>query len=166
MYTRQAVVGGTASSGVIICFLRIITKAALPATCSGLRASTALYFALSGLLSLACFVVYHSVLPRLGVVRFYKQKRIDGERKARKVASAGGVVVACLSAHVGLSRCQEYWRPIISLLHMHAHEHVCLCAYNLSHAASLELSPRPSLLEAEGALHNMRDDDQVWVGGL
>lgn len=80
LYPRtQAVVGGTASSGVIICFLRIITKAALPPTRAGLRSSTALYFALSGLLSLACFVVYHSVLPRLGVVRYYKQKRLECE---------------------------------------------------------------------------------------
>jgi hypothetical protein len=76
----QAVVGGTASSGVIICCLRIITKAALPPTRAGLRSSTALYFALSGLLSLACFVVYHSVLPRLEVVKYYKQKRQDGEQ--------------------------------------------------------------------------------------
>jgi hypothetical protein len=74
----QAVVGGTASSGVIICVLRIVTKAALPPTRAGLRSSTALYFALSGLLSLACFVVYHSVLPRLGVVQHYRQKRLEG----------------------------------------------------------------------------------------
>jgi equilibrative nucleoside transporter 1/2/3 len=79
MLHLQAVVGGTASSGVIICFLRIITKAALPSTRAGLRSSTALYFALSGLLSLACFVVYLSVLPRLGVVQYYKQKRLDCE---------------------------------------------------------------------------------------
>jgi len=78
----QAVVGGTASSGVIICFLRIITKAALPATRTGLRSSTALYFALSGLLSLSCFVVYHSVLPRLGIVQYYRQKRQEGEAKS------------------------------------------------------------------------------------
>lgn len=75
----QAVVGGTASSGVIICVLRVITKAALPPTRAGLRSSTALYFALSGLLSLTCFVVYRWVMPRLGVVQYYKQKRQDGE---------------------------------------------------------------------------------------
>eukprot|EP00775_Hariotina_reticulata_P011647 gene11647-11792_t len=70
-YTH-AVVGGTASSGVIICLLRIVTKAALPPTRAGLRSSTAIYFALSGVICLLCFFVYHSVLPRLGVVRYYK----------------------------------------------------------------------------------------------
>jgi hypothetical protein len=81
----QAVVGGTASSGVIICCLRVITKAALPPTRAGLRSSTALYFALSGLLSLACFVVYHSVLPKLGVVQYFKQKRAEGECRQHRV---------------------------------------------------------------------------------
>jgi equilibrative nucleoside transporter 1/2/3 len=68
----QAVVGGTASSGVIICLLRVVTKAALPPTRAGLRTSTAIYFALSGVICLLCFFVYYSVLPRLGVVRYYK----------------------------------------------------------------------------------------------
>jgi hypothetical protein len=80
----QAVVGGTASSGVIICCLRVITKAALPPTRAGLRSSTALYFALSGLLSLACFVVYYTVLPKLGIVQYYKQKKAEGECRGER----------------------------------------------------------------------------------
>ncbi|WIA30418.1 hypothetical protein OEZ86_000502 [Tetradesmus obliquus] len=71
-YTH-AVVGGTASSGVIICLLRIATKAALPPTRAGLRKSTAIYFSISGGITLACFAVYYAVLPRLGVVRYYKR---------------------------------------------------------------------------------------------
>jgi hypothetical protein len=66
---------------VIICCVRIVTKSALPPTRTGQRSSTALYFALSGLLSLACFVVYHSVLPRLEVVKYYKQKRQDASEQ-------------------------------------------------------------------------------------
>lgn len=71
-YTH-AVVGGTASSGVIICLLRIATKAALPPTRAGLRESTAIYFSISGGITLSCFAVYYAVLPRLGVVRYYKR---------------------------------------------------------------------------------------------
>ncbi|KAF8069407.1 ETN8 [Scenedesmus sp. PABB004] len=68
----QAVVGGTASSGVLICLLRIATKASLPATRAGLRRSTALYFAAAGCISAVCWVIFHSVLPRLGVVRHFR----------------------------------------------------------------------------------------------
>ncbi|KAF6258945.1 nucleoside transporter-domain-containing protein [Scenedesmus sp. NREL 46B-D3] len=71
-YTH-AVVGGTASSGVIICLLRIATKAALPPTRAGLRKSTAIYFSISGGITLCCFAVYYAVLPRLGVVRYHKR---------------------------------------------------------------------------------------------
>jgi equilibrative nucleoside transporter 1/2/3 len=73
------VVGGTASSGLIICLLRVATKAALPPDRTGLRRSTAAYFGLSGLLCAACCVVFHSVLPRLGVVQHYKWLRAGGE---------------------------------------------------------------------------------------
>lgn len=74
----QAVVGGTASSGVIICLLRVLTKAALPATRAGLRKSTSLYFGISGAICLACWGIYYAVLPRLGVVRHYKQINAAG----------------------------------------------------------------------------------------
>lgn len=76
----QAVVGGTASSGVIICLLRIATKAALPPTRAGLRKSTAIYFSISGGITLSCFAVYYAVLPRLGVVRYYKRGPAAGEQ--------------------------------------------------------------------------------------
>ena len=39
LHTLQAVVVGTASSGVLVSLLRIATKAALPGTTAGLRAS-------------------------------------------------------------------------------------------------------------------------------
>ncbi|KAI8465416.1 MAG: hypothetical protein J3K34DRAFT_473490 [Monoraphidium minutum] len=73
-YTH-AIVGGTASSGALISALRIATKAALPPTRAGLRASTAAYFGISAACSLACFGVYSAVLPRLGVVAYWRQRR-------------------------------------------------------------------------------------------
>lgn len=67
--SAQAVVGGTASSGFVVCALRIVTKAALPATPAGLRASTALYFASAAGISAACFVAYRWLQPRLAALR-------------------------------------------------------------------------------------------------
>lgn len=65
----HAVVGGTASSGLLISLLRIITKAAFPEDVAGLRASTAIYFALSAALSAACLVTHRYLLPQLPMVR-------------------------------------------------------------------------------------------------
>lgn len=152
--------GGTASSGVIICFLRIITKAALPATRAGLRSSTALYFALSGLLSLSCFVVYHSVLPRLGIVQYYRQKRQEG--KANSTHHAHCQHCLALDALMAAS-----CRPMSSLpcqrppLSCHVLSSAVWISAPVWPVAALELSPQPSLLEAEGALHGLHEDDQV-----
>ena len=71
-------VSGTASSGLLICLLRIATKAALPSTPEGLRKSTGIYFAAAGALTLACCVVHVAVLPRLPVVKYYRC--VDGRR--------------------------------------------------------------------------------------
>ena len=71
--------GGTASSGVVISLLRIVTKASLPATKEGLRASTAVYFTLAAAISLSCCVVYGYVIPRLGVVVYWRRKRAQGQ---------------------------------------------------------------------------------------
>lgn len=76
----QAVVGGTASSGVIICCLRILTKATLPATRAGLHQSTSIYFAMSGVICLLCWCIYYAVLPRLAVVRHFRQKSAGGKQ--------------------------------------------------------------------------------------
>lgn len=59
-----------------------MTKAALPATRAGLRRSTAVYFAMSGALCLACWGIYYAVLPRLGIVRYYKRLAAGGEPTA------------------------------------------------------------------------------------
>ena len=61
----QALVAGTAISGVVVSFLRISTKAILPDTPQGLRASANLYFFLAALTCAGCVVVYCFVLPKL-----------------------------------------------------------------------------------------------------
>lgn len=72
-YTH-AIIRGTASSGLIICLLRLATKATLPATPEGLRASTAIYFTLAAVISAACVVVYTVVMPRLPALQYYHEK--------------------------------------------------------------------------------------------
>ncbi|GIL83429.1 hypothetical protein Vretimale_11208 [Volvox reticuliferus] len=68
----QAVVTGTASSGLLVCLLRIASKASFESgadsaagRAAGLRNGTRLYFALAGLMSLSCLILYDTLLPRL-----------------------------------------------------------------------------------------------------
>jgi equilibrative nucleoside transporter 1/2/3 len=72
----QAVVGGTAFSGVAVSLLRIITKAMFSSSSSarfGLRASAQLYFLLSAAVCAACYYVYNSLIPALPAVQYYRQ---------------------------------------------------------------------------------------------
>ncbi|GIL53109.1 hypothetical protein Vafri_8793 [Volvox africanus] len=71
----QAVVTGTASSGLLVCLLRIASKASFESGADseaerarGLRDGTRLYFALAGLMSLSCLILYDTLLPRLRTV--------------------------------------------------------------------------------------------------
>lgn len=52
----QAIFAGTASSGVLVSILRIITKASLPQTPQGLRASAHFYFIVSTIILLCCML--------------------------------------------------------------------------------------------------------------
>lgn len=64
----QAVFAGTASSGVLVSILRIITKASLPQTPQGLRTSANLYFLLSTFLLLCC-IFCSNLLYKLPVMQ-------------------------------------------------------------------------------------------------
>ncbi|KAG6549084.1 hypothetical protein Mapa_009310 [Marchantia paleacea] len=55
----QAFVAGTAACGVLVSALRIVTKAAFPATIDGLRMSANLYFIVSGCFLAFCIVAYN-----------------------------------------------------------------------------------------------------------
>jgi solute carrier family 29 (equilibrative nucleoside transporter), member 1/2/3 len=61
----QALIAGTAISGVSVSFLRIVTKALLPATPAGLRTSADLYFLLAAGTCGCCVYIHSIVLPRL-----------------------------------------------------------------------------------------------------
>ncbi|KAL6226330.1 PREDICTED: equilibrative nucleotide transporter 8 [Fragaria vesca subsp. vesca] len=64
----QAVFAGTASSGVIICVLRISTKAMLPQTPKGLKTSAHLYFIVS-IIILLCCILCSNLLYKLRVMQ-------------------------------------------------------------------------------------------------
>lgn len=75
--TSQAVVGGTASAGTLICIIRAITKAAAPETPEGTRRASDAYFFMAVAIAAACFIVYGWVVPRLAVVKYYRKQRLD-----------------------------------------------------------------------------------------
>lgn len=69
----QAVVAGNASAGVLVCTLRIITKASLPQSVNGLRTSTRIYFFISIVIELMCFFCFN-LLYRLPTIQYYITK--------------------------------------------------------------------------------------------
>ncbi|KAL4428588.1 hypothetical protein ABPG77_008900 [Micractinium sp. CCAP 211/92] len=73
----QALVAGTAVSGVVVSVLRVVTKATLPDTEHGLRQSANLYFTITALVCAACVVVHSHVLPRLPAVKQYRHAALE-----------------------------------------------------------------------------------------
>ncbi|KAF4363740.1 equilibrative nucleotide transporter 8 [Cannabis sativa] len=75
----QAVFAGTASSGVIVSFLRISTKALLPQNSKGLRTSAHLYFLFSTMILLCC-IICSNLLFKLPVMQ--KLSKIEEQTEA------------------------------------------------------------------------------------
>lgn len=88
----QAVVAGTAASGVLVSFLRILTKAVYPQDAYGLRKSANLYFAVSIVVMAIC-IVFYNVAPRLPVMKYYRELKIQAinEEKEEKGPVTGAV---------------------------------------------------------------------------
>ncbi|KAI8528332.1 hypothetical protein RHMOL_Rhmol12G0141400 [Rhododendron molle] len=86
----QAVVAGTAASGVLVSFLRIFTKAVYPQDAHGLRQSANLYFAVSIAIMVICIVLYN-VAHRLPVIKYYNDLKIQAvnEEKEEKGSRTG-----------------------------------------------------------------------------
>ncbi|GLT36541.1 hypothetical protein SLA2020_109130 [Shorea laevis] len=72
----QAVVAGTAGSGVLVSVLRILTKAIYPQDEDGLRKSANLYFA-TGIVIMAICIVLYNIAHRLPVMKYYEQLKIQ-----------------------------------------------------------------------------------------
>ncbi|KAI3733523.1 hypothetical protein L6452_12966 [Arctium lappa] len=72
----QAVVAGTAASGVLISILRIFTKAVYSQDTHGIRKSANLYFIVSIAVMFIC-IVLHNVAHRLPVIKHYNDLKIQ-----------------------------------------------------------------------------------------
>lgn len=72
----QAVVAGTAASGVLVSLLRVITKAAYSQSESGLRSSANLYFTVSIILMVIC-IIFYNMADRLPVIKYYKELKMQ-----------------------------------------------------------------------------------------
>lgn len=66
----QALMAGTSGSGFLVSLLRVVTKASLPSTFTGLRISATIYFLVSFLFVLLCLASF-MYLPRTEFVQFY-----------------------------------------------------------------------------------------------
>ncbi|KAF0899498.1 hypothetical protein E2562_019981 [Oryza meyeriana var. granulata] len=82
----QAVVAGTAASGVLVSALRVITKGVYPQDAHGLRKSAILYFLVSIVVMIICIVCYN-VADKLPVVVYYKNIK----KRAQKAEEDGGM---------------------------------------------------------------------------
>eukprot|EP00951_Prasinocladus_malaysianus_P024223 scaffold208475_cov43-Prasinocladus_malaysianus.AAC.1 len=71
----QAVTTGTAVSGLFVCVLRIITKAAGGHGAAGLRLSSYVYFSMSAVIAGICIVLDTCVMPSLPVIRYYSRSK-------------------------------------------------------------------------------------------
>lgn len=88
----QAVVAGTAASGVLVSLLRIFTKAVYPQDVHGLRNSAILYFIVGIVLMIIC-IVFYNVAHRLPVIKYYNDLKIQAvnEDKTEKGSLSGPV---------------------------------------------------------------------------
>ncbi|XP_062110284.1 equilibrative nucleotide transporter 1 [Humulus lupulus] len=98
----QAVVAGTAGSGVLVSFLRIFTKSVYPQDAHGLRKSANLYFAVSVVVMVICIVLYNVAL-RLPVMKYYRELKIQAvnEEEEEKGPLTGAVWRSTLWEIVG-----------------------------------------------------------------
>ncbi|KAI4382598.1 hypothetical protein MLD38_008543 [Melastoma candidum] len=79
----QAVVAGTAASGVLISLLRVITKAAYPQDSEGLRQSANLYFAV-GIVIMALCIVFYNIADRLPVIKYFKELKMQAVNEEKE----------------------------------------------------------------------------------
>jgi solute carrier family 29 (equilibrative nucleoside transporter), member 1/2/3 len=98
----QALVAGTAVSGVAISLLRIITKASLPETGPGQTAATTVFFAVAGALCAAAAVAYGVALPRARAARLLAAGHVEARGEGGGGESGGGAPAALTAPHHSL----------------------------------------------------------------
>ncbi|XP_010905297.1 equilibrative nucleotide transporter 1 [Elaeis guineensis] len=102
----QAVVAGTAASGVLVSAMRIVTKAIYPQDARGLRKSANLYFIVSILVMVICLVCYN-VADRLPVIQYYKDIKMQAQKveNSEKGSMSGSTWRSTLWHIVGRIKC-------------------------------------------------------------
>ncbi|XP_059656057.1 equilibrative nucleotide transporter 1-like [Cornus florida] len=83
----QAVIAGTAASGVLASFLRILTKAVYSQDSHGLRQSANLYFVVSIVMMFIC-IAFYNASHKLPVIKYYKdlkRQTVSEETKEKGV---------------------------------------------------------------------------------
>lgn len=81
----QAVVAGTAASGVLVSLLRILTKAVYPQDSHGLRSSANLYFIVSIAVMVVC-IIFYNMAHKLPVIKYYnelKTQAVNDEKEEK-----------------------------------------------------------------------------------
>ncbi|KAJ7953634.1 Equilibrative nucleotide transporter like [Quillaja saponaria] len=97
----QAVVAGTAASGVLVSVLRILTKAMYSQDASGLRKSANLYFAVGIVVMVICSVLYN-IAHRLPVMNYYNKLKVQAvTEEEEKGPLSGSIWVSTLWDIVG-----------------------------------------------------------------
>ncbi|KAJ4974618.1 hypothetical protein NE237_007792 [Protea cynaroides] len=98
----QAVVAGTAASGVLVSVLRIVTKAIFAQDAHGLRRSANLYFSVS-IVFMAICIVFYNIADRLPVIKYYKDLKIQAvnEDKIEEGSLTGSLLKKTLWDIVG-----------------------------------------------------------------
>ncbi|KAG6538813.1 equilibrative nucleotide transporter 1-like [Zingiber officinale] len=98
----QAVVAGTAASGVLVSAMRVFTKSIYPQDAHGLRQSANLYFIVSVVMMVICIACYN-IADRLPVVQYYKgiKQAAMKKEKTEKGPMSGSVWRSTLCHIVG-----------------------------------------------------------------
>lgn len=98
----QAVVAGTAASGVLVSFMRIFTKAVYPQDAYGLRQSANLYFIVSIIGVIIC-IFFHNMAHNLPVISYHNELKNQAitEENEEKGALTGALWRSTLAEIVG-----------------------------------------------------------------
>ncbi|XP_038890735.1 equilibrative nucleotide transporter 1-like [Benincasa hispida] len=88
----QAVLAGTAASGVVVSILRVVTKLIYTQDASGLRGSARLYFGVSIVIMVIC-IVFYNVVEKLRIVKYYKELKAEAEAMNMEEEEKGGVAL-------------------------------------------------------------------------
>ncbi|KAK7263935.1 hypothetical protein RJT34_31534 [Clitoria ternatea] len=87
----QAVIAGTAASGVLVSALRIFTKVVFSQDAIGLQKSANLYFTVSIVIVFIC-MVFHNLVHRLPVMKYYNELKVQAVTVNEDNGSVSGAV--------------------------------------------------------------------------